>query len=121
MALRNIALIKDGKVVNIAVVEDDPAQWPGYVRACNPPNVDVLAQLAETHDAIVELHDGEMCEPGALVKVDTAPELVPAREGEKVGVVRVQVDVEGKAVKPVAERFERAVLVEAQVGEVIKP
>jgi hypothetical protein len=121
MTLRNVALITAGKVINIALVEDDPSQWPSYVRACNPPDVDVLAQLAETCDACVELHDGEMCEPGALVKVDAAPELVPAREGEKVGVVRVQVDAEGKAVKPVAERFERSVLVvEEQPTQVIK-
>ena len=37
-----------------------------------------------------------------------------------VAVVRVQVDAESKAIKPVAERFERAVLVEAQQLEVVK-
>ena len=117
MALRNVAVIKDGKVLNTVLVEDDPANWPGYVRACNPPDVDALVELAKHHDAVIELHDGEMCEPGALVKAD----LVPAREGEKVGVVRVQVDAEGKAIKPVAERFGRAsVAVEAQASEIIK-
>lgn len=83
MTIRNVALIAAGKVENVIVVEDDPAQWPGYVRACNPPDVDVLAQFAESHDAVVELHDGEMCEPGATLHPN-AIELVG-----KVGVVRV--------------------------------
>ena len=116
MALRNIALIKNGAVVNTVIVEDDPANWPGYVRACNPPVTDVLAQLAVTHDCdVVELADGEMCEPGALVKTDTAPELV-AREGEKLGVVKLAADQDGKALKPAVERFERTSVVEAAVG-----
>ena len=88
MTIRRVALIQDGKVVNTIVVEDDPMQWPSYVRACNPPDIDVLAQLAESHDAVVELHDDEMCEPGSLVKPEVA-ELQPARAGEKVGVVRI--------------------------------
>jgi hypothetical protein len=121
MALRNVALIKDGKVVNVAVVEDDPAQWPGYVRACNPPDVDMLEELAKHHDcdACVELHDGEMCEPGATLHPD-AVELAG-----KVGVVRIARQaalVEGvvvgkggaqgraqmQATAPVADRFVRA-------------
>jgi hypothetical protein len=104
MTLRNVAVIKDGKVLNTILVEDDPANWPGYVRACNPPDVDALVELAKHHDAVIELHDGEACEIGMMVK----PAVLPV--GEKV--VRL---VEGEK----TVRFEKVAPIE-EPAQVIK-
>lgn len=107
MTLRNVALIKDGSVTNVVVVEDDPAQLPGYVRACLAAGTpDFLTAAAEEHDSVVELHDGEMCECGMLVKA-------AAIKGRR-GVVRVA-EV-SRTTPPAVARFERT-LVEAQVIE----
>jgi hypothetical protein len=113
MALCRVALVKDGVVENIVVIEDDPAQVHPYIRETGLYGDALLQHLAQEFDCI-ELHENEGCGPGSTI----AAHAVESHSG--LGVVRVQVDAEGLPVKPVVERFERAVLVvEEQPAQVL--
>lgn len=105
MALKRIAVVVDGRVENVIVVETDPELVPGIVRATGTYGDAVVVEIAKLADVCVELRDDEACGPGDAIKLDAA-EAIRANPDKAVSVVVKHAERDERV-----ETFTRAALV----------